>query len=152
MAAGDSAGYAGHRGTREHQDSRCCGCDTNWREPRYDDPVIGSYRSQGVHPPMASVGPWHRNARPSPDGEDQAVIYRVRASHLRALANAETDPILREQLVDLARQYDDIAASAVPARQTLGAMRRKVTGQRIIATPVAEDWRQPVQCRGGSRR
>lgn len=74
---------------------------------------------------MASVIPWRRSIQPSPDGQRQAAIYQERAARLRALADTEANPILREQLHDLARQYDEISASAVLRRETLSGMQHQ---------------------------
>ena len=41
------------------------------------------------------------------------------------IADSETDPILREQLRDLAHQYDEIAESTMLRRETLNGMRRR---------------------------
>jgi len=68
--------------------------------------------------------------RPRLDGQDQAAIYRERAAHLRALAGAEADPTRREQLRDIACQYDEIANSAVPLRGMLSAMRGEIARRR----------------------
>jgi hypothetical protein len=68
---------------------------------------------------MASVKP-----RPNPTdaasagNNGRAAIYRERAAHLRAMAEAERDPELRAQLLDLARQYEDMADSAGPHHRT----------------------------------
>jgi hypothetical protein len=88
---------------------------------------------------MASVTPWRRSIQPSPDGEGQAAIYRERAAHLRAIADAEADPIPRQQLRDIARQYDEIANSAVPLRRMLGAMRREIARRQTAEPQVADE-------------
>src|SRR3954464_9132532 len=81
---------------------------------------------------MASLRPWRSSIDPGPDGQDQAAIYRERAAHLRAIGDAEADPILREQLRDLANQYDEIANSAVLRRKTLNGTRREFA-RRVAA-------------------
>jgi hypothetical protein len=70
---------------------------------------------------MASVKPWPKptDAEPARDN-GRAAIYRERAAHLRAMAEAEPDPELRAQLLDLARQYEDMADSAGPAPSNRG--------------------------------
>ena len=67
---------------------------------------------------MASAQPWPRAAdtEAAPD-TDRATIYRERAARLRAMAQAEADPELRAQLLDLARQYEDMADTAGPGRE-----------------------------------
>src|SRR3954471_5190919 len=85
---------------------------------------------------MASVTQWRRSTRP--DGESQAAIYRERAVHLRVIADAEADPILHEQLRDIARQYDEIANAAVPLREMLGALRHEIARHQT-AQPQATD-------------
>jgi hypothetical protein len=85
-------------------------------------------------PSMASVDPWPRRVRF--DAEAQAAMYRERAAHLRTIADAETDPTFREQLIDLASQYDELADSAVPVRRILEAMRHEITSRH--ATEASE--------------
>lgn len=81
---------------------------------------------------MAGIPLWRRSTRI--DGEAQGAIYRERAAHLEAIADAEADPILREQLHDLARQYDEIAGSTVLRRETLDRMQREISRQ-VAAEP-----------------
>ena len=83
--------------------------------------------------------PWRRSTRSSPDGQDQAVIYRERAAQLRAIAGIEADPILHEQLWDIARQYDEIASSAVPLRRILGAMRLEIARHQTVEPQAADE-------------
>src|SRR4051794_4796220 len=87
---------------------------------------------------MASITPWRRSTRPSPDGQDREAIYRERAAQLRAIADAEADMMLRGQLRDIARQYDEIADAAVPLRKMLGALRHQFARRRT-ARPQATD-------------
>src|SRR3954452_13049018 len=47
---------------------------------------------------LAAIGFSCVAPEPHPDGQEQAAIYLDRAAHLRTLADAEADPILREQL------------------------------------------------------
>jgi len=73
---------------------------------------------------MASARPWPKaaNAEAAPE-PNRAAIYRERAAHLRAIAEAEPDPQLRAQLLDLARQYEDMADFTGPRRNTIGLLR-----------------------------
>ena len=87
---------------------------------------------------MVIVIPWHRRIRPRPDGQDRAAVYRERAARLNTLANAEADPILREQLRDLARQYDEIANCAVSLRDVLGVMRRGFASHQTAESQTAD--------------
>lgn len=78
---------------------------------------------------MASAKPWPT----APDVEatpetDRAAIYRERAAHLRAIAEAEPDPQLRAQLLDLARQYEEMAESTGPRHRAIGLL--PTAGQR----------------------
>jgi hypothetical protein len=93
---------------------------------------------------MASVTPWRRSVRPSPNGQGQAAIYRERAAHLRTLVDAEADPILREQLRDIARQYDEIANSVMPVRRMLGAMRREIASHRTAELQTTDKSEKPT--------
>ena len=71
---------------------------------------------------MASAKPWPKpptvDLEATPD-TDRAAVYRERAAHLRAMAEAERDPELRAQLLDLARQYEDMADTARPRHRTI---------------------------------
>jgi hypothetical protein len=73
---------------------------------------------------MASAKPWPKaaDAEAAPES-NRAAIYRERAARLRAMAQAEPDPELRAQLLDLAREYEDMADSAGPSHQTFGVLR-----------------------------
>ena len=88
--------------------------------------------------PMVIVVPWRRRIRPRPDGQDRAAVYRERAARLNTLANAEADPILCEQLRDLARQYDEIANCAVSLRDVLGVMRRGFASHQTAESQTAD--------------
>ena len=89
---------------------------------------------------MASVTPWRSSIPSRPDGQDQAAIYRGRAAHLRTLAAAEAEPVLlREQLRDLARQYDAIARSVALRRETLDGMRREIARQQTVEQQAAHN-------------
>ena len=74
---------------------------------------------------MASVKPWPRPANAdveaAPD-TDRAAVYRERAAHLRAMAEAEHNPELRAQLLDLARQYEDMADTTGPRHRSIGML------------------------------
>jgi hypothetical protein len=72
---------------------------------------------------MASTKPWPKpaNLEATPD-TDRAAVYRERAAHLRAMAEAERDPELRAQLLDLARQYEDMADTAGPRHRAIGML------------------------------
>ena len=73
---------------------------------------------------MASAQPWPPAAGVGAAPENhRAAIYRERAAHLRAMAEAERDPQLRAQLLDLARQYQDMADSARPRHHTISLLR-----------------------------
>jgi hypothetical protein len=73
---------------------------------------------------MASTKPWPAAADAEAASEPgRAAIYRERAAHLRAIAEAEPDPQLRAQLLDLARQYEDMADSAGPHHLTIALLR-----------------------------
>ena len=73
---------------------------------------------------MASAKPWPTttDVEAAPKNH-RAAIYRERAAHLRAMAEAEPDPQLRAQLLDLARQYEDMADSAGPRPHMIGVPR-----------------------------
>ena len=72
---------------------------------------------------MASARPWPKaaNAEAAPE-PNRAAIYRERAAHLRAIAEAEPDPQLRAQLLDLARQYEDMADTAGSRHRAIGML------------------------------
>jgi hypothetical protein len=74
---------------------------------------------------MASAKPWPKpvnvDVEVAPD-TDRAAVYRERAAHFRAMAEAERDPELRAQLLDLARQYEDMADTAGPRHRTIGML------------------------------
>ena len=80
---------------------------------------------------MASAKPWPNaaDAEAAPE-RNRATIYRERAASLRAMAQAEPDPELRAQLLDLARQYEDMADSAGPRQQAFGVLRTGATPHR----------------------
>src|SRR4051794_1194222 len=94
---------------------------------------------------MASLRLWRRSLHPGSDGQDQAAIYRERAAHLRAIGDAEADPILRQQLRDLADQYDEIANSAVLRRKTLQGMQREFARRLVAETQRAGKIGQAVE-------
>jgi hypothetical protein len=82
---------------------------------------------------MASVKPWPKPTGAEAAGDNgRAAIYRERAAHLRAMAEAERDPELRAQLLDLARQYEDMADSAGPHHRTMEAPWSAVAGLRTL--------------------
>ena len=58
--------------------------------------------------------------------------------HVGTLADTEADPILREQLRDIARQYDEIANSAVLRRETLNGMQREIARGRTVGSQTAD--------------
>ena len=74
---------------------------------------------------MASAKPWPKPANldveAAPD-TNRAAVYRERAAHLRAMAEAERDPELRAQLLDLARQYEDMADTAGSRHRAIGML------------------------------
>jgi hypothetical protein len=73
---------------------------------------------------MASRKPWPNAAAAEAAAEPgRAATYRERAAHLRAIAEAEPDPQLRAQLLDLARQYEDMADSAGSGHHMIALLR-----------------------------
>ena len=81
---------------------------------------------------MASAKPWPRatDAEAAPD-PDRAAIYRDRAARLRAMAQAEPDPELRAQLLDLARQYEDMADANGPRHHAFRLLRTGAIPRRV---------------------
>ena len=55
---------------------------------------------------------------PPPTPSPPADYYRKHAARVRALAAETTTPEIKEHLLEVARQYDDLAASADEANRT----------------------------------
>jgi hypothetical protein len=84
---------------------------------------------------MASAKPWPKAAGEAAPDSNRAAIYRERAAHLRAIAEAEPDPQLRVQLLDLARQYEEMADSAGPRRHMIGFLPTTLLRRRARRIP-----------------